>query len=84
MIFDNLVPGRQYNITAWTVSGGITSQPLTRQNRLYPEPVRDVNATYISDDRITLTWKNPAGDYDGFQVIKFSYFYFPFLSSLVH
>ena len=29
--FLNLVPGRLYNITLWTVSGGVTSRPLERQ-----------------------------------------------------
>ena len=29
--FLNLVPGRLYNITLWTVSGGVTSRPQERQ-----------------------------------------------------
>lgn len=32
--FTDLVPGRLYNITVWTVSQGVTSQPLQRQDRL--------------------------------------------------
>lgn len=66
--FNNLVPGRLYNITAWTVSGGVTSRPLVRLNRLYPDPVKFLNASDISDTELTITWKKPAGDYDGFQV----------------
>lgn len=31
--FVDLVPGRLYNITLWTVSGGVTSKPLERQDR---------------------------------------------------
>ncbi|XP_069999226.1 tyrosine-protein phosphatase 10D [Penaeus vannamei] len=68
IIFNGLVPGRLYNITAWTVSGGVTSQPLIRQDRLYPEPVSNINASYISDTEITLSWKKPNGDYDSFEV----------------
>lgn len=32
--FDGLIPGRLYNITVWTVSDGVASQPLQRQDRL--------------------------------------------------
>ena len=33
----------------WTVSGGVTSRALERQDRLYPESVRGINATRITD-----------------------------------
>lgn len=72
MVFEGLVPGRLYNITAWTVSGNITSQPLQRQDRLYPEPVRGINASYLYDTSITLEWDKPAGEYDSFEVSNFS------------
>lgn len=32
--FNGLVPGRLYNITVWTVSKNVASQPLQRQDRL--------------------------------------------------
>lgn len=32
--FTGLKPGRLYNITVWTVSDGVASQPLLRQDRL--------------------------------------------------
>lgn len=32
--FTGLVPGRLYNITVWTVSQNVASQPLQRQDRL--------------------------------------------------
>ncbi|PRD36721.1 UNVERIFIED_CONTAM: Ptp10D [Trichonephila clavipes] len=36
VLFDNLVPGRLYDITIWTVSGGVSSVPIHRQTRLCP------------------------------------------------
>ena len=33
----------------WTVSKGVTSRPLERQDRLYPEAVSRINATRITD-----------------------------------
>lgn len=32
--FNGLVPGRLYNITVWTISHDVASQPLQRQDRL--------------------------------------------------
>ncbi|XP_048517676.1 tyrosine-protein phosphatase 10D isoform X3 [Dendroctonus ponderosae] len=66
--FNNLIPGRLYNITVWTVSQGVASQPLQRQDRLFPEPITGINATYISDTEITLTWAFPRGEYNAFEV----------------
>jgi len=66
--FLNLIPGRIYNITLWTVSGGVTSRPVERQDRLHPEPVANINATRITDNDITLVWDRPEGDFDSFEV----------------
>ncbi|XP_025830814.1 tyrosine-protein phosphatase 10D-like [Agrilus planipennis] len=66
--FTGLIPGRLYNITVWTVSENVASQPLQRQDRLYPEPITGINATYISDTEITLTWGIPRGEYNAFEV----------------
>lgn len=32
--FTGLIPGKLYNITVWTVSDGVPSQPLQRHDRL--------------------------------------------------
>lgn len=66
--FVDLVPGRLYNITLWTVSGKVTSRPLERQERLYPEQVANINASKITDTQIDLLWDIPNGDYDSFEV----------------
>lgn len=66
--FTGLIPGRLYNITVWTVSGGVSSLPIQRQDRLYPEPVTQINATRITDTSITLKWDTPKGEYNAFEV----------------
>ncbi|KAK8376280.1 hypothetical protein O3P69_008762 [Scylla paramamosain] len=68
VVFEGLVPGRLYTVNVWTVSKEVTSQPLIRQDRLYPKSVTGINATYISDSEITLAWIKPKGDYDYFEV----------------
>ncbi|KAL0279954.1 UNVERIFIED_CONTAM: hypothetical protein PYX00_001395 [Menopon gallinae] len=66
--FDGLIPGRLYNITVWTVSDGVASQPLQRQDRLYPESITYINATRVTDSEITLKWDIPRGEYNAFEV----------------
>lgn len=68
VLFDNLIPGKLYNISIWTVSGGVLSLPIIREARLYPEPIRSLSPLKIGDTEITLTWDSPAGDKDGYEV----------------
>lgn len=68
VLFDNLIPGKLYNISIWTVSGGVFSVPITRQARLYPEPVSKISAHPVTDKEITLTWDTPFGDVDAYEV----------------
>ncbi|XP_034944437.1 tyrosine-protein phosphatase 10D isoform X2 [Chelonus insularis] len=66
--FNNLTPGKLYNVTVWTVSQGIQSRPLFRQDRLYPEAITEISALDINDTSITLTWDVPDGEFDAFEV----------------
>lgn len=66
--FTGLIPGRLYNITVWTVSGGVQSLPVQRQDRMFPEPITELNATQITDTEITLKWDIPKGEYNAFEI----------------
>uniref|UniRef100_A0A2A4JJA4 Fibronectin type-III domain-containing protein n=1 Tax=Heliothis virescens TaxID=7102 RepID=A0A2A4JJA4_HELVI len=66
--FADLVPGRLYNVTMWTVSRNVTSHPMQRQTRLYPRPITQLNATEVGAREITLAWDRPAGDFTDFEV----------------
>ncbi|KAG8193889.1 hypothetical protein JTE90_011449 [Oedothorax gibbosus] len=68
ILFDDLVPGRLYNITIWTVSGGVSSEPIHRQTRLYPEPISEIRAPNVTDSSLTLQWDGPMGEWDGFEI----------------
>ncbi|XP_055949262.1 tyrosine-protein phosphatase 10D-like [Argiope bruennichi] len=68
VLFDNLVPGKLYDITIWTVSGGVSSVPIHRQTRLYPEPISEIRSTTITDTEITLSWDKPQGEMDGYEI----------------
>lgn len=66
--FNGLTPGRLYNITVWTVSGGVQSVPIQRQDRMYPEPITQLNATRITPEQITLNWDIPQGEHNSFEI----------------
>lgn len=66
--FSDLMPGRLYNIKMWTVSGGVASQPIQRQDRLHPQPITTLNATKVTDTEISLSWDKPEGEYTSFEV----------------
>ncbi|KAG4079096.1 hypothetical protein HA402_001067 [Bradysia odoriphaga] len=66
--FTGLVPGRLYNITIWTVSMDVQSLPILRQDRMYPEPISELNATRITDTEITLNWDQPKGEFNSFEI----------------
>jgi receptor-type tyrosine-protein phosphatase beta len=66
--FSDLTPGRLYNVTMWTVSGGVTSAPLVAQERTHPGAVATVEAVDVRATRITLSWAAPEGDWDSFEV----------------
>lgn len=71
VLFDNLIPGRLYNLSIWTISGQTLSIPIQRQARLYPEPIRNINGLSITDSEIILSWDVPYGDKDGYEVQYF-------------
>lgn len=66
--FSGLMPGRLYDIKMWTISGGVASKPIQRQDRLHPEPITLLNSTKVTDTEIALTWDKPDGEYNAFEV----------------
>ncbi|XP_032594468.1 tyrosine-protein phosphatase 10D [Drosophila grimshawi] len=66
--FTGLTPGRLYNITVWTVSGGVASLPIQRLYRLHPLPIGELQATQLDAKEITLRWTPPAGEYADFEL----------------
>lgn len=68
VLFKNLVPGRLYNISIWTISGGVYSVPIYRHTRLFPDPIKDIKALTVTDTTISLLWESATGDKDGYEV----------------
>lgn len=50
------------------MSDNVQSLPIQRQDRMYPEPISELNATRITDTEITLAWDQPKGEYNSFEI----------------
>ncbi|XP_048481180.1 tyrosine-protein phosphatase 10D [Plutella xylostella] len=68
LLLRGLLPGRLYNVTMWTVSHNVTSQPVQRQARLFPRPIPWLNASWVGAREIALAWGAPWGSYSDFLV----------------
>ncbi|CAG0882993.1 unnamed protein product [Cyprideis torosa] len=66
--FSDLRPGQLYNVTAWTVAGGVLSEPLVRRSRQYPNPISGLEATKVADTYVILSWDSPGGHIDAYEV----------------
>ncbi|SPP88786.1 blast:Tyrosine-protein phosphatase 10D [Drosophila guanche] len=68
LTFSGLSPGRLYNVTVWTVSGGVASLPIQRLYRLHPLPISDLEASQVAAREISLRWTAPAGEFTDFEL----------------
>ncbi|KAH8275987.1 hypothetical protein KR018_000494, partial [Drosophila ironensis] len=66
--FTGLTPGQLYNVTVWTVSGGVASLPVQRLYRLHPRPISNLEATQLAAREISLRWTAPVGEYTDFEL----------------
>ncbi|XP_057710524.1 receptor-type tyrosine-protein phosphatase beta isoform X2 [Corythoichthys intestinalis] len=68
-------PGRRYNFTVATVSGGgapggplLTSRPVQRGFTTSPSPLRSLHCVPASSSSISCRWSPPASDLDSYEV----------------
>ncbi|KAF6714483.1 Receptor-type tyrosine-protein phosphatase beta [Oryzias melastigma] len=70
-----MFPGRQYNFTLMTVSGGgakgspiALSQPIQRSIRTSPTPLKSLHCLPLSSSSLSCSWTAPAADFDSYEV----------------
>ncbi|XP_017294772.1 receptor-type tyrosine-protein phosphatase beta isoform X2 [Kryptolebias marmoratus] len=70
-----LFPGRKYNFTLTTVSGGgatggatVQSQPIQSSVRTSPSPLRSIHCFPESSSSLSCSWSAPLADFDSYQV----------------
>ncbi|XP_029968954.1 receptor-type tyrosine-protein phosphatase beta [Salarias fasciatus] len=70
-----MFPGRQYNFTVATVSGGgakegpaVNSQPIQKSVRLSPAPLKSLHCFPLSSSSLSCSWSPPLTDFDSYEV----------------
>ncbi|XP_011489637.1 receptor-type tyrosine-protein phosphatase beta isoform X1 [Oryzias latipes] len=70
-----MFPGRQYNFTLMTVSGGgakgspiAMSQPIQRSIRTSPTPLKSLHCFPLSSSSLSCSWTPPTADFDSYEV----------------
>ncbi|XP_068590186.1 receptor-type tyrosine-protein phosphatase beta [Cebidichthys violaceus] len=74
-VLGGMFPGRQYNFTVETVGGGgarggptVRSQPIQRNVRTSPSPLRSVHCFPVSSSSLSCSWSPPSSDFDSYEV----------------
>ncbi|KAM9327847.1 receptor-type tyrosine-protein phosphatase beta [Pholidichthys leucotaenia] len=76
-VIGGMFPGRQYNFTVMTVSGGggmamsgptVRSQPIQRSVRTSPSPLKSIHCFPLSSSSLSCSWSPPLADFDSYEV----------------
>ncbi|KAM9335025.1 receptor-type tyrosine-protein phosphatase beta [Symphorus nematophorus] len=74
-IVGGMFPGRQYNFTVATISGGgatagpmVQSQPIQRSVRTSPSPLKYIHCFPLSSSSLSCSWSPPLADFDSYEV----------------
>ncbi|XP_008295253.1 receptor-type tyrosine-protein phosphatase beta [Stegastes partitus] len=74
-VVGSMFPGRQYNFTVTTISGGgdrggvtVRSQPIQRSVRTSPSPLRAIHCFPLSSSSLSCSWSPPHADFDSYEV----------------
>ncbi|GAA6227007.1 receptor-type tyrosine-protein phosphatase beta-like [Lates japonicus] len=74
-IVGGMFPGRKYNFTVMTVSGGgvrggpmVRSQPIQRNIRTSPSPLKSIHCFPLSSSSLSCSWSPPLSDFDSYEV----------------
>ncbi|XP_022067914.2 receptor-type tyrosine-protein phosphatase beta [Acanthochromis polyacanthus] len=74
-VVGGMFPGRRYNFTVTTLSGGgagggvtVRSQPIQRSVRTSPSPLRSIHCFPLSSSSLSCSWSPPVADFDSYEV----------------
>lgn len=74
-IVGGMFPGRLYNFTVMTISGGgakgeptARSQPIQRSVRTSPSPLKSIHCFPLSSSSLSCSWLPPVSDFDSYEV----------------
>uniref|UniRef100_A0A3B4UK47 protein-tyrosine-phosphatase n=1 Tax=Seriola dumerili TaxID=41447 RepID=A0A3B4UK47_SERDU len=74
-VVGDMFPGRQYNFTLMTMSGGgaragptSRSEPIQRSVRTSPSPLKSIHCFPLSSSSLSCSWSPPLSDFDSYEV----------------
>lgn len=74
-IVSGMFPGRLYNFSLMTVSGGgakgeptVRSQPIQRSIRTSPSPLKSIHCFPLSSSSVSCSWVPPLSEFDSYEV----------------
>ncbi|XP_044041315.1 receptor-type tyrosine-protein phosphatase beta isoform X2 [Siniperca chuatsi] len=74
-VLGGMFPGRQYDFTVTTISGGgarggptVRSQPIQRGVRTSPSPLKSIHCFPLSSSSLSCSWLPPLSDFDSYEV----------------
>ncbi|XP_067345749.1 receptor-type tyrosine-protein phosphatase beta isoform X2 [Channa argus] len=72
-IVSGMFPGRLYNFTVSTVSGGkdgptVMSQPIQKSIRTSPLALKSIHCLPVSSSSLSCSWSPPVADFDSYEV----------------
>uniref|UniRef100_A0A3P8P794 protein-tyrosine-phosphatase n=1 Tax=Astatotilapia calliptera TaxID=8154 RepID=A0A3P8P794_ASTCA len=74
-IVGGMFPGREYNFTLMTTSGGgakggptVRSQPIQRNIRTSPSSLKSIHCFPLSSSSLSCSWSPPHADFDSYEV----------------
>ncbi|CAN9508322.1 unnamed protein product [Ophioblennius macclurei] len=74
-VVGGMFPGRRYNFTVTTVSGGgageepaVYSEPIQKSVRTSPAPLKSIHCFPLSSSSLSCSWSPPLTDFDSYEV----------------
>ncbi|XP_041833313.1 receptor-type tyrosine-protein phosphatase beta [Melanotaenia boesemani] len=74
-VVTGMFPGRQYNFTLKTISGGramsgptVSSQPIQKSIRISPSPLKSIHCFPLSSSSLSCSWLPSLTDFDSYEV----------------
>ncbi|KAM6948251.1 tenascin-R [Aplochiton taeniatus] len=67
-LVQGLLPSTRYTVSLITIQGEDTSEPLTAEITTGMDPPKEVTASYVTEDSVTISWIRPLAPFDYYKM----------------